>query len=206
MTTLNKIILHTLSAITLVYAASAYSDVPGYTELDNPTPWTHVASACAPDEGAIGKYSFNYGDFGFKSGVYSDVSSISTTAAAQVVLPISVRCNVTDPMDGSIKPAWNSLIVGYIDPDGTATGTRVIARLYKLARANGSASLIAYFDSNTLAQNVRAEALVATKEAFDFHNNEYFVQLDLYRANQTTYYPLAYSARLAYAYQPTTIK
>lgn len=188
----NTVSMSALALVVAGYASVSFADVPGYTEYDNPTPWTHVASACAPDEGAIGKYAFTSGDFSFKSTAYSDASRL-------LVSPISVRCNVVDPMDGDVKPAWNSLVIGYMDPDGMGLDTRVIARLYKISRATGTPTTIAIFNSNTSTQNTRGETLVDIKTPFDFHNNEYFVQLDLYRTNQTPLNPVAYSARLVHA-------
>ena len=189
MSKMTRAVLTALSIAALGYAATARSDISGYQEYDNPTPSTHVASTCAPDETAVGKYAFSGADFTFKSTAYSDV----IRSGAQ---PITVRCNVADPLDGDVKPYWNSMIVGYVDPDSTGLDTRVVAKLYQVNRLTGGANAIATFDSNGFGQSARGEAMVNLKTLPDFHNYEYFVQLDLYRANQTALIPAVYSVRL----------
>jgi|CXWL01.1.fsa_nt_gi hypothetical protein len=187
MTKIIRLIACAISAASFCYAPSAVS--ADYTEYDNPTPWTHVASACAPDEAAIGKYAFNKADFLFKAGAYSDPSRLGS-------VPIVVRCNVADPMDGDIAPTWNTMIIGYSDPDGIGKDTRVSAYLYQVSRATGATSIVASFDSDAWIQTARGEVAVDFTKALNFRSNEYFVQLELTRTNNTKLNPVAYSARL----------
>jgi hypothetical protein len=53
--------------------------------------WTHVASACAVDDGSAATYEVNAARFKVKSGV---------TLPATVV----ARCNVTNPQDSGLSP------------------------------------------------------------------------------------------------------
>ncbi|TAL39754.1 MAG: hypothetical protein EPN97_01750 [Alphaproteobacteria bacterium] len=187
MTKITRLVACAISAASFCYAPSALSS--DYTEYDTPMPWTHVASACAPDEAAIGKYAFNKADFSFKAGAYSDPSRLAP-------LPIVVRCNVANPMDGDIAPIWNTMIIGYSDPDGMAVDTKVSAYLYQVSRTTGATSIVASFDSNAWIQTTRGEVAVDLTKALNFHNNEYFVQLELTRTNNTKLNPVVYSARL----------
>jgi hypothetical protein len=183
-----------LAALGMFYAASAYSDIPDYQEWDAPLPWTHVGSACAPDEAAQGKYATNYADFSFKSGAYSAPSRLGW-------IPISARCNIVDLSDsGDVKPSWNAFVVGYQDPDGAGADTAVVARVIGVKRATGTISTLAAFRSNDYPANVRGEGHVFVNAAgFDFHNYEYFVQIDLTKSDKATASPVVYSLRLVSA-------
>jgi hypothetical protein len=147
--------------------------------------WTHVASACAVDEEFPGKYAFSSSDFTFKG---NEISHLG-------VLPIVVRCNIVNPLDEG-NPNWDTLIVGYRDPDGTADNHRVTVRLRRLARPTGTTSTIATFTSNSSSVTTRTENSVGFSHAWDFLKNEYYVEIELIRKN-TTARPLAYMVRLA---------
>lgn len=152
--------------------------------------WTHVASTCAIDEGSLAKYQFDKSDFGYKAGMYS--TNTSTTAV--VLDPIVVRCNVTNPVDFD-NPKWNTLILGYQDPDGTALSNRVTAILYSVSRATGINTPIAGFDSNSSALTTRGEGYTVFSKPFDFLNNEYYVEIAVTRRN-TELNPVAFMVRL----------
>jgi hypothetical protein len=183
-----------LVALGMFYAASAYSDIPNYREWDAPIPWTHAGSACAPDEAALNKYAANYADFSFKSGAYSAPTRTGWT-------PISARCNIVDLSgNGDVNPSWNTFVVGYQDPDGTGLDTGIVARVMGVKRATGTLSTLATFKSNDYPANTRGEGFVFVSAAgFDFHNYEYFVQLDLTKSDKATAGPVVYSLRLVSA-------
>lgn len=152
--------------------------------------WTHVASTCAIDEGSLVKYQFNFSDFGFKAGMYSTAS----TAFPNGLEPITVRCNVTNPVDFD-NPKWNTLILGYQDQDGTAAANRVVATLYSVSRTTGVNTAITSFDSNSSAQTIRGEGYTVFAKPFDFLNNEYYVEIAVTRRN-TEFNPVAFMVRL----------
>jgi len=186
----NKIAATTLTIASLGYASSAVSDIPGYTEWDAPSPWTTVASSCAVDESAVNKYAFNYADF------YYLGSAVSSPNRKTGYNPISVRCNVDNPLDNDVRPKWDTLIIGYNDPDLEKKDASVVARLVQVKRATGLTSVVATFDSNTSSLTGRREGFVKFTSILDFHNNAYFVQLNLTRANANVATPTVYSARL----------
>lgn len=133
--------------------------------------------------------------------------------------PVTVRCNVTPVYDyvpaktipasgpdgiaidvaaGWVSAKFNALVVGYKDPDGIGTDTRVLATLKRLNRATLTENTVATFDSNKKPAVVQGEELVQFNHAFDFQNYEYYVDINLYRNKATVPTPVAYSARLTY--------
>ena len=156
--------------------------------------WTHTASSCAVDEASLTKYQFNNADFSFKGSETSD----NTPTIPSVPVPIIVRCNVLNPLDDSVNPVWNRLFIGYQDPDGTGTGSRVRALLRRVHRQTGAATTVATFDSNNSIVTTRGEAFaVVSPTKFDFRGYEYFVQIELTRRfTGLSSNPLAFKARL----------
>lgn len=150
--------------------------------------WTHTASACSPDEAALPKYAFSNADFSFNSTTISDVGGFG------LPIPIVVRCNVLNPLDAG-NPVWNSMFVGYQDPDGTGITYQVIARLKRLSRATGGIATIATFNSNLSSNTARGEGLVTFSHTFDFLRNEYFVEILISRIDKRAN-PVAYMVRL----------
>ncbi|MDD5272194.1 MAG: hypothetical protein PHU14_05695 [Methylovulum sp.] len=169
---------------------AANADVSGLIEWDDPSPWTTVASSCAVDESALKQYAFNNADFYYLS------SAVSTPNRKGGVFPLVGRCNVDNPLDANVNPKWNTLIVGYMDPDLQNKGASVVARLIQVKRATGSIITLATFDSNNNAVAGRTEGFVNFTAPFDFHNNAYFVQLELIRTTTEVLSPIVYSARL----------
>lgn len=194
---MKKILITTLAMSALLLGivftspAPVGSAVPGY--MDFLPAWSHVGSAFTVDEGSATKYAMGTASFGFKTG------QISSTGLRGILNPIVARCNVTNPLDSG-NPGWNALIVDYLDPDGTGTNYRVYVILYRLDRSTGSVSTVAKFDSNTVALTTRGERQVIFTHAMDFLNNEYFVQVQVYRAD-TSGSPVVNAVRLALSYQ-----
>lgn len=133
---------------------------------------------------------FNNADFYFSG------SKISASGRLNFALPMTARCNVNNPLDAKTDPSWNTLIVGYKDPDGQQTNASVVARLIQIKRATGTAATIATFNSNNIPLLDRRESYITFGTALDFHNNEYLVQLDLVRTTTDVATPIAYSVRL----------
>jgi hypothetical protein len=160
----------------------------------HPPTWTHTASSCAVDEASLTKYQFNNADFSFKGTETSD----NSPSIPSVPLPIIVRCNVVNPLDSSVNPLWTTLRIGYQDPDGTGTGSRVRALLRRVHRPTGATTTLATFDSNSSPATTRREETADVSPIkFDFHSYEYFVQIELTRRfTGLSSNPLAFKARL----------
>jgi hypothetical protein len=185
--------------------------------------WTATASSCSVDESSTGKYEFvgtqfrylgaNVSNYGL-NGLSAAASSNSKISIIPTYKPITVRCNVMPiydyvpaipalPGDLFGTPAywksadWNTLIVGYKDPDGIGAKTQVSASLRKVSRATLGESTIATFNSNLSANVAANEDIKQFTHTFDFQNNDYYVEINLIRQDVTVTTPVAYSVRLA---------
>ena len=204
----------TLLATGSSLAATGVSALPldWYDELPA---WTSTASSCAIDESSTGRYEFTGAQFRYKGDKVSPLlpRTISAIGGASFQ-PITVRCNVTPIYDyvPAVPAAsgdffgqnaywksadWNTLIVGYKDPDGISTKAQVTASLRKLSRATLTESTIAVFNSNDSANVLANEDVKQFTHSFDFLNNEYYVEINLIRQEATVATPIAYSVRLA---------
>ena len=179
--------------------------------------WTATASSCAVDESSAGKYEFLGSQFRFLGTNVSNQLSLSPTTTAiavgPVYQPITVRCNVTPmydyipaktiPGDITIQvPAgwksvnWNALVVGYKDPDGLNSNANVSVQLKRVSRATLGEATVATFNSNSFVKLTQGEEVKHFTHAFDFQNNEYYVEISLIRTKTTVASPVAYSVRL----------
>jgi hypothetical protein len=87
--------------------------------------WTHTASSCAVDDDTLNRYVVNAADF-----IHSPIHTGAIVA----------RCNVVNPLDNS-NPLWNTLIVGYQDPDGTGPAYQVVVRLLRFTSPHRHAAV-----------------------------------------------------------------
>ena len=216
--------LITLLATGSLFAATNASALPA-NWFDELPAWSSTASSCSVDESSTGRYEFSGAQFRYKGDKISPASRMASTAGGittgGIVIgigtglqPITVRCNVTPIYDyvPAVPAApgdfvgtnaywksadWNTLIVGYTDPDGISTKTQVTASLRKLNRATLTESVIAVFNSNTSANAVANEDVKQFTHSFDFLHNEYYVEINLTRQDATVATPVAYSVRLA---------
>jgi|GEM_PF-1141302 len=224
MKTLRNTLMTLLATGAIVTATGASALPQGWG--DTLPAWTSTASSCSVDESSSGKYEFAGTQFRFKgnnisnfgvlvSNAVSTVSNAIITRPNPTYQPITVRCNVTPiydyvpevpaPSDGFIgTPAcwksadWNALIVGYKDPDGISTKAQVSASLRKVSRATLGETTIATFNSNDSANVSANEDIKQFTHAFDFQNNEYYVEINLIRTDTSVATPVAYSVRLAH--------
>jgi hypothetical protein len=188
------------ASLSISSMAPAIADVPGYVEVG--PAWTHTASSCAVDPQQLGKASSNGADLSFLPSAFSDSSPV----LPWLYLPLVARCNVVNPLDGDPlyqNPLWNTLIVGYADPDGFGSNTSVTATLMQVSRDTGTVSAIATFNSNSPSDSSgvteRTEELVQFDPPIDFRRNEYYVQLGLLRTQAATrQIPIIYSVRLVH--------
>jgi hypothetical protein len=126
--------------------------------------WTTAASACVPDEDSEGKYILEQARFEFLG-----------AANGQIV----ARCNITNPLDDVISPAWNCMDITYDDPDGFFSQYRVRVQLRLVRDTDGASQTITTFDSNlVLDDNPERHCFGHT---FNFLRNAYYLTLILDR-------------------------
>lgn len=180
MKTLYRITLLLLisSAFLLVAPGRALSAVPGY--LDFLPAWSSVASACTVDESDLTDFAASGPTLGFNTGKTGTVVA---------------RCAVHNPKDSG-NPSWNGLIVDYQDPDGKGVNAQVRVYLRRYSRSTGSFVTIASFDSSLFAITTRTEGLKTFIHTMDFLNNEYYVEIQIYR-NTTEFSPIVRAVRLS---------
>ena len=175
-------------ALLLVGGLFLNAEILSAQRIENLPAWTQTASACSPDDAAISKYALFNADFSFNS------FRVSDTGKNGAPIPIVVRCNVLNPLDKG-NPVWNSMYVGYQDPDGTGLKYEVFVRLKRLSRTTGGVSTIATFSSDSINNSARSEGLVTFSHNFDFVKNEYFVEIAIARTD-TLANPVVYMVRL----------
>jgi hypothetical protein len=213
MKTLHKNLIGLLGTATMMISTSTFALPVGWG--DGVPAWSATASSCAIDESSKSKHEFTSSQFRFLGTNISDLGTVIGPIRLTLPVPITVRCNVTPVYDyvpavpappGGLfgMPAywkssinWNALIVGYKDPDGTATNAQVTAVLRKVSRTTLTESTIATFNSNSFVDASNIENVKTfTPQVFDFHANEYYVEINLYRTDTTVATPVAYSVRL----------
>jgi hypothetical protein len=161
--------------------------------------WTHIASACTPDEDTI--------DY--------QMSGAGVLFPGSITGEINLRCNITNVMNPDLP--WTTLEVVYRDPDGSGTANQVTASLYKVSldgdaenrvvtidpvtkrpRSFTEPSLVATFDSNTVASATSSSQVhaVGVNHLFDFASNAYYVKIKIKRDANSTTNPVAFVVRL----------
>jgi len=205
MKTLHNTLMTLFATGAIVTATSAFALPANWG--DSLTAWTATASSCAIDESSAGKYEVSGSQFRYLG------TNVSTTSYFPLLItqPITVRCNVTPIYDYvpqapegfipasnlAVNPQWNTLIVGYKDPDGIGTNASVSASLKRVIRATMVESTVATFNSNLSASVAANEDVKPFNHAFDFQNNDYYVEINLYRTDTSVATPAAYTVRLA---------
>lgn len=129
--------------------------------------WTTIASACALDEAATGRYVADGAAVYLASGVTGD---------------IVLRCNVTDPADwfNFNNPLWSMMDVTFNDTDGQGIDKVVTAQLRRVHEATGVSTTLVTFTSNVFAAGQQLRSTVFN-HVFDFYNYAYYVQITLRR-------------------------
>jgi hypothetical protein len=141
------------------------------TEALHTTPvWTHVGSACTPDEASRGKYSSNESDFNHRGTVLGGIAA---------------RCNIVNLTDFGAGEA-QVLEVVYRDQDGPGSNYRVRAFLKYVRNSDGQDFTIATFDSNAFGASLATQTHhVFVNHHFNFAPNAYYVTLIIDRADAT---------------------
>ena len=147
--------------------------------------WSTAASTCAVDETSAGKYQTNNGELRFLA-----------AGTGQII----ARCNITNPLDTSKFPPWNSLQITYRDPDASAVNTsanQVEIALRRVAYINGVSETITTFNSSVRPASQFAQwTLHPVNHAFDFYNYAYYLQIKLTRSTSVGNDPGVYRVRL----------
>ncbi len=198
--------LLTLLATGAVTATQTASALPSGW-YDTVPAWSSTASACSVDESSTGKYEFSGTQFRYSG---DNVSPATSSIFGMLYQPITIRCNVTPMYDyvpaqqGDLfeipaswkSVSWNSLVVGYKDPDGISGNALVSASLRRLDRTTMTESTVASFSSNSFAPVVAGEEVKQFSHTFDFLNSDYYVEINLTRKDKTVATPVVYSVRL----------
>lgn len=187
-----------VTALTTDTVNAQRSPSPGLI-LPSQGAWTHVASACTPDDDTV--------DY--------QMSGAGVSFPGEITGEIILRCNITNVMDPDLL--WTALEVVYRDPDGAGTANQVQASLHKVGldgtaetfitvidpvtrrpRSVSDPSLLATFDSNTVASATSTAQVhtVGVGHVFDFANNAYYVKIKIKRAAGSTTNPAAFVVRL----------
>lgn len=151
--------------------------------------WAQIASTCTPDENvfekpenitetkSLVKHDFRGTTFQFLP------RALSAKNNFDVDLPITVRCNVLNPLD-AMNPPWTKLTVSYQDPDGAGRESRVEVRLIRVFRPTGNTP-IATFDSDTTYSPVPTfltdRSVSFNNSEIDFSQSDYFIEINLFR-------------------------
>ena len=131
--------------------------------------WSSSGSVCEPGVDGAGLYTFSGAKFLFSG---SNTGEVRT------------RCQVSNPMDSGVPP-WNTMVVGYQDPDGTGINYQVTAQLVRVDKSTGVSTFIKTFSSNSFVGTGATSHSASFTHTFDFDNNAYFVTLTLDRVDST---------------------
>ena len=177
------------------------------------TPWTTVMSTCGWEEGEENLMDTGTSDFQYAKGTNSySVNSAyypgSTAAKTGTKLKaLSVRCNVTNTVGGLSKVQWNTLSVGYSDPDGSGLQSQVVVSLYEINPETGAATSLdaagknlpfATFDSNVDGGGATDDNQGSSKfnHPLDFGKYNYVLITKLTNLGGDATNPSAWTARL----------
>jgi hypothetical protein len=131
--------------------------------------WSSAGSVCEPGVESAGLYTFNGAKFLFSGTNTGEIKS---------------RCAVINPMDSGV-PAWNTMVVGYQDPDGTGIDYQVVAQLVRVDKSTGVGTIIKTFSSNSFTSTGATSHSVTFTHTFDFDSNAYYVTLTLDRVDSS---------------------
>ena len=147
--------------------------------VEQPGAYSVIASTCTIDEHDQPILTIGSTDVTFRA------NQVSRRDAGHNLIPSVVRCPVVDTT-GTGHPDWNTLIVGYLDPDGgVGDQHRVRVRLIAVARPSG-VRVVHAFDSRRWSATGRTEAQVfflEDEQPLDFVRHSYFLEVSLYRGN-----------------------
>jgi len=150
--------------------------------LQQPVPWTAVASTGAVDDDSLGRYE-------------AMGTSITYRSTSQSLDPITVRYNVTDLSLNQPIPGWTHLELGSAVP---GAGSFVSATLFQVDRCTGEQQEICTTTNDGINQVGICTTCQFPANAIDFSlapGNLYYVRVTLDRADQPNP-PSVYTLRL----------
>lgn len=169
----------TVAAGLLAAGIAGIGLLPSSAAPSSDTEWTHVPSACSPDEASNGRYDSHVSAF-----------KHARTATGQIV----TRCNVVELPD-FVTGNTQRMEVSYRDADGPGTRFQVRVELIQ-ALANGATVVRARFNSNSYpAAIATTRRAILYRHAFDFTNSAYYVEVRVTRT-RTSSFPEATTVRL----------
>jgi|GEM_PF-1633435 len=114
-------------------------------------------------------------------------------------LPVTVRLILDYPPDASTNPTWDTLIVGYNNLNLKKPDVQVVVELVQVDRKNRAMTVLATFDSNEHTVARKSEGYIRFNANFDFHQNIYFLKLELTRKIVSDFSTIAYRVGLAHS-------
>jgi hypothetical protein len=177
------------------------------------TPWTAVISTCGWEEGEENLINTGTSDYQYNNGTNSySVNSAyypgSTASKTGTKLKgLSVRCNITNTVGGLSTVKWNTLSVGYQDPDGSKTVSQVLVSVYEIDPETGNATTVdaagkdvpfATFDSNVDGNGATDDNQAQVKfiHPLDFGKYNYVLVSKLYNTGGDATNPDIWTVRL----------
>ncbi|HKF04922.1 MAG TPA: hypothetical protein VKB49_21570 [Candidatus Sulfotelmatobacter sp.] len=138
--------------------------------------WSTIATSCSPGSDSIGRYAYSNGTFEFSG---SNTGMIST------------RCQINNPLQSGV-PKWNTLSMGYQDPDTTFTDYEVQVFLERVRKTTGAHQVIASVDSNQYSISGPNIGKTPFNHTFNFTDYVYYVGIRVNRndsvANPTVWF------------------
>lgn len=165
--------------------------------------WSANGAACAPGDPAIqaNRYTIGAGSVKHQAGagglitLYCSVNPGLGGMGSQVVHLTEASFVLFYP--GCANGAY-SLRQTYTDPDGTATAAYVRSQLYRMSKANGAISPVAYatVNSNGFTEMASTNHSSWFDHVFDLDNYSYYVRVDLDRLAGSTESAIIYSVAI----------
>lgn len=145
--------------------------------VEQPGAYSVIASTCTIDEHDQPILALGGTDVTFRT------TQVSRRQPGRGLMASVVRCPVVD-VSGTGFPGWNTLFVGYRDPDGGAGEQhRVRVRLLQIGRPGGAKTALTDFDSRRWPETDRTERAIRFEGALDFQQASYVLEVSLYRGD-----------------------
>lgn len=132
-------------------------------------------ATCMPDESdAVSPPEYLFGTDG------------SASFAAGKTGIVTLRCNITNPVDTGGNPVWSDSEI-YFQDDSTLASNHVWVYLHQIANSTGAdtSELLLNSDSWDATSGWTFNSHILSSIVFDFVNNHYFVEIHLHRLSTT---------------------
>ena len=163
-----------MSLLALVFLLPTLLHAQG---IEQPGAYSVIASTCTIDEHDQPILALGGTDVTFRA------TQVSRRQPGRGLLASVVRCPVVD-VSGTGHPDWNTLFVGYRDPDGGAGDQhRVRVRLLQIGRPGGAKTALTDFDSRRWPETDRTERAIRFEGALNVQQYSYVLEVSLYRGD-----------------------